>query len=337
MNSSIPHSITKYRDMIDKGVKEAVKNQEGKLGEMVNYHLGYLEDSKDELDGKAVRSSLCLFSTEALGGDPQEALPAAVALELVHNFSLVHDDIQDHSELRRGRESVMKMWGKNQAINAGDGIKDLSMLAFFRLEENCSSDRTNLEAIRAISEHSLRMIEGQVKDLVYSEKEKVTTSEYLNMIEGKTCALLEASFYLGGLYSCIESGLSKLAELGKHLGYIYQIRDDFLGIWGKPEHSGKSAEKDLIEKKKTYPIIYALQNARGKSLEKLEEIYANNGKMSDEQILRVREILDETGAKSGTERIAEEHWNKAKNTLSELDLTEKYSNELEQLDRKSVV
>ncbi len=333
MSASIPESITKYRELVDGGMREVAAGGEGRLKEMVGYHLGYDGDSGGNLEGKAVRSSLCLFTTEALGEEPEKALPAAVSLELVHNFSLVHDDIQDDADVRRGKESVRKIWGEDQAINAGDGLKDLSLLAFSRLGDSKSSPGTRLRAITEISRRSLRMIDGQVKDLLYSERENVGVSEYLEMVGQKTCALLEASFYLGGLYAGAEDKLESLDLLGEHLGYLYQIRDDWLGIWGEPERSGKSAKTDLVEKKKTYPVIYALENAEGSSSEKMHEIYSSGKSMEEREIDTVRAILEETGAKSGTEKLAEKHWEKAEKIIDELDLPEREEKKLERFGK----
>lgn len=333
MSASMPESITKYRELVDKGMREVAAGGEGKLKEMVDYHLGYDGDSGGNLEGKAVRSTLCLFTTEALGEEPEKALPAAVSLELVHNFSLVHDDIQDDADVRRGKESVRKMWGEDQAINVGDGLKDLSLLAFSRFDDSGISAEIRLRSITEISKRSLRMIDGQVKDLLYSERENVGVSEYLEMVGQKTCALLEASFYLGGLYAGAEDKLENLDLLGEHLGYLYQIRDDWLGIWGEPERSGKSAKTDLVEKKKTYPVVYALENAEGNSSEKLEEIYSSGQRMGKERIATVREILEEAGGKAGTEKLAEKHWRKAEGIIDDLDLPEREERKLERFGK----
>ena len=324
----IPGRIKQHRQRVARAIRHYVQNRDGRLHDMIRYHLGFEAiNGSEELKGKAIRSSLALFTADALGVDPEEVVPAAVSLELIHNFSLVHDDIQDDAGKRRGRASVQKKWGPDQAINAGDGLKDLSILALIEMG-NGSSPAKDLAAIDALGNYSLRMIQGQVGDLYYAERKEADVDGYLEMIENKTCALLEAPFHLGAIYAGREE-VDRLTSFGKLLGYVYQIRDDWLGIWGEPEKSGKSADSDLIEKKMSFPVVYAVQNGEGRPLKRLQELYFRNQVLGDSEVEEVRLALEEMGAKRATNRKAEEYWQKARNELKETDLTEWAKSDLE--------
>ncbi len=314
----IPHSLKRYRKQVADRIREFVGRRDGRLHDMIRYHLGFDEEG-GELKGKAIRPSLVLFTTEALGGKPKESLPAAVSLELIHNFSLVHDDIQDDAKARRGRESVQAKWSPDQAINAGDGLKDLSLLALTELGKGSSPEET-LRALNALSRYSLRMIQGQVRDLHYADGKDIDMESYLGMIRDKTCALLQASFHLGAIYAEECDDESALVRFGELLGYVYQIRDDWLGIWGEPEESGKSAKSDLIEKKMSFPVVYALQNGQGPAFSKLKEMYFGQDKLDPEEVDEVRSALEEMDAKESTSEKAEEFWSEAKGELKKTDL-----------------
>lgn len=327
----IPPRLKRYRERVADRIREFVGRRDGRLHDMIRYHLGFDEEG-GELKGKAIRPSLVLFTTEALSGKPKDALPAAVSLELIHNFSLVHDDIQDDAETRRGRESVQAMWNPDQAINAGDGLKDLSLLALTELGDGSSSEET-LRALNALSRYSLRMIQGQVKDLHYADGKDIDMEGYLGMIRDKTCALLQASFHLGAIYSEGCNDESTLIRFGELLGYVYQIRDDWLGIWGEPEESGKSAKSDLIEKKMSFPIVYAVQNGNGTAFSKLKDLYFSQDELGPEEVDEVRLVLEEMDAKEGTNEKAEEFWVEAKEELKKTDLQNWAKSDLEDFGR----
>ena len=317
-SGEVLRSFDSYRQSIDQAILELMQLGEGELFEMMSYHLGYDGSaSSGEYRGKQIRPSLCMFTTEVLGGEASEALPAAVSLELIHNFSLVHDDIQDDDDLRRGRESVQAKWGPEQAINAGDGLKDLSSLALTRLGEG-TQPRKTLAALDALNSYSLRMIKGQVQDLEYATRDNLSVEEYLDLISKKTCSLLEAAFHLGGLYAGTPEIIPDLKTFGRHLGYVYQIRDDWLGIWGEPSKSGKSASTDLYEKKKSYPVVYTLREASPDRKELLQEIYRLPAPLGPEEVEKVRSVLSAEGAREGTQKAAERHWDIAQDKLSTL-------------------
>ncbi|MFW6012917.1 MAG: polyprenyl synthetase family protein [Candidatus Bipolaricaulota bacterium] len=328
----IPASISCHKDLIDESVKGFLAEWDGDLSQMVKYHLGLDGDDKNPtVNGKAVRPCLALFTTEACGGEPEDTLPAAVSLELIHNFSLVHDDIQDNAELRRGKKSLRAIWGDDQAINAGDGIRELACLALTRLGSNSRPEIT-LQALDILCACSYRMIEGQVTDMQFEKSTSISPPEYLEMVEKKTCALLECAFQLGGLYSRL--GFSeKLIQFGRHLGYLYQIRDDYLGIWGNSSKLGKSAENDLLKKKKSYPIVHAFSKAAGSHRKRLAEIYESPDRMKPDEIEEVRDILHSLNVQGDAQQIATEHWTQAREILDDIPFPDWADEEMRKFGR----
>lgn len=325
----IPSELKKYRKKVSNSLESYLDGKEGKTYDMINYHLGFNGEGSDgNLQGKAIRSSLALYTAEALGGDPEAVLPAALSLELIHNFSLVHDDIQDDDRTRRGRPTVQYKWSPDQAINTGDAIKDLSLLVMIDLSPDGGTEKT-LEALGALGKYSLRMIEGQVMDLDYMKRKDVDIDSYLEMICAKTCALLEGAFHLGGIYSPVgKEEIEKLISFGRYLGYVYQIRDDWLGIWGQPEESGKSVLSDIEEKKRSFPVVYALEKGQGKELSRLKELYYREGKLGKDKVEEVREILEEIDASVKTNEWAEKYWNHAERHLQETGMADWAKTEL---------
>ncbi|MCF7890210.1 polyprenyl synthetase family protein [Candidatus Bipolaricaulota bacterium] len=326
----VPSRLKEYREKVSDSIKSYLEGKEGKTYEMINYHLGFNGEGSDgNLQGKAIRSSIALYVTEALGGNPNDALPAALSLELIHNFSLVHDDIQDDDRTRRGRPTVQYKWNPEQAINTGDAIKDLSLLIMTDLSPDENLEKT-LEALNALGKYSLRMIQGQVMDLDYMKRKDIDIDSYLEMIDEKTCSLMEAAFHIGGIYSPVgEEEIEKLISFGKYLGYVYQIRDDWLGIWGQPEESGKSILSDIEEKKRSFPVVYAFQESRDEKLSRLKELYYREGKLGEDKIEEVREILEEVNAAEKTNERAEKYWRDAERQLRETEMADWAKTELE--------
>jgi geranylgeranyl diphosphate synthase type I len=243
--------LERYRTLIAEGLTR-VAGLDGPLGLLVRYPLGLSEaDGRPGpgIGGKLLRPSLVLFSCEALGGKPEKALPLACALELIHNFSLVHDDIQDGDEFRRGRPTAWKVFGLGQAINSGDALLVLALDTALSAD---LPDETKVLAQKALLSATLRMIEGQVLDLS-AEGKPLSVEGYLEMARRKTGALLGCALELGAL----AGGRPDLRELslalGEELGLAFQIRDDILGIWGDPGENGKARGKRSSPKKAVFP------------------------------------------------------------------------------------
>ncbi len=288
------------------------------LHRMLRYHLGW-EDAEGRPTrsegGKALRPTLCLLACEAAGGDWQTALPAAAALELVHNFSLVHDDIQDHDPERRHRPAVWSVWGEAQAINAGDALLALGRLAVLKLgREGVPAERVT-EAARVLDECTLEIVEGQALDISFEERLDVGEDAYLEMIEKKTGALFDCALRLGGLAGADDPAISEaLGRCGRWLGVAFQIRDDMLGVWGAENRTGKPPAADIRNRKKSLPVVYALARAEGATADELRRIYSQP-QLSDSDVSTVLGSLDSVGAQAYCRGVAEEHRERA---LSEL-------------------
>src|SRR5207302_108943 len=223
--------------------QRAGSSQSALLTEMVQYHLG-LRKAGDR-PGKRLRANIALLTCEAFGRRYADALWAAVAVELVHNFSLVFDDVQDHDELRRGRPSVWKVWGTGQAINAGAALEALVTRAVVDLLPARYADRTR-PALALLSETMLGLCRGQVLDLQFEQRVDVGVEEYMEMIALKTAALFECAARLGGIAAGVgDASLEKAGRFGHHLGMAFQVIDDILGVWGSAAQTGKPLGSDL--------------------------------------------------------------------------------------------
>src|SRR5512138_2222607 len=227
--------------------------------EMLTYHMGWTgEGAGSEATGKRIRPLLVLLCTAACGADWQSALPAAVAVELVHNFSLVHDDIQDNSDKRRGRPTVWVKWGAPMAINAGDALFVLSNQAIIDLKGSYPAE-TVVRAAEILHNTCLDLTRGQYLDMSYEKTNELTVEDYWPMVSGKTAALLSACCHIGALLGgADEPKQDAYRSFGHYLGLAFQAEDDILGIWGNEAVTGKSAANDLIEGKKSLPVLAGL-------------------------------------------------------------------------------
>jgi geranylgeranyl diphosphate synthase type I len=293
---------------------------------MMHYHLGWTDDSFSSLGGKSgkrLRPLLCLLSCNAAGGDWHRALPAAVALELTHNFSLIHDDIEDNSPERRHRPTVWSLWGRAHGINTGDGLFVISRLALHRLLEQGVPATTVALAFNILDEACLKLTEGQYLDLAFEAEETVTVQMYLNMISKKTAALIDSATHLGALLATEDRETVENYRLfGHQLGLSFQIVDDVLGIWGEQDVTGKGVGEDIVSKKKSLPVVYALEQGHGE----VREIYAQET-IAPDQVATVVRALDKLGAREYAEALARQHWRLA------LDSLEKTGNHNEGQDR----
>ncbi|MRS02392.1 polyprenyl synthetase family protein [bacterium] len=240
---------------------EQLQDYPAEYQSMLHYQLGWVGgNSGQEAQGKRIRPQLVLLAAHACGADWRKALPAAAAVELVHNFSLIHDDIQDCSQTRRGRETVWVKWGEAQAINAGDAMLTTAQLALFRLQPNLDSGIIN-QAVMLLQTACLKLTRGQYLDIAFEDKNELPMEHYWQMVEGKTGALLAACLGLGSLIGLAnEAQWQGLMDFGSKIGAAFQVQDDWLGIWGKAEQTGKSTISDLVAKKKTYPVLLGIQN-----------------------------------------------------------------------------
>ena len=232
--------------------------------EMLTYHMGWTgEGAGLEATGKRIRPLLVLLSTASCGADWRSALPAAAAVELVHNFSLVHDDIQDNSEKRRGRPTAWVKWGMPMAINIGDALFVMSNQALIDLNRNYPAEIV-VRSAEIFHNTCLELTRGQFLDMSYEERNDLAVEDYWPMISGKTAALLSACCYIGALLGGVdETRQEAYRSFGHYLGLAFQVQDDVLGIWGDEALTGKSAASDLVEGKNSLPVLAGL-DANGK-------------------------------------------------------------------------
>ncbi|NPA91312.1 MAG: polyprenyl synthetase family protein [Chloroflexi bacterium] len=284
---------------------------------MMAYHLGWRDAALKPARvyaGKRVRPLLLLLATEAVEGDISHALPAAAAVEFLHNFSLLHDDVEDRSPTRRGRPTVWSLWGIPQAINVGDGMFALAYQALEGLADHHPAARV-LTAFHLFTETALRLTEGQYLDMGYESRLDVDEQAYVTMIEGKTAALLAASTGLGALLGGAEEGVWRAYyTFGRYVGLTFQIVDDILGIWGDEQKVGKSVLSDILTKKKTYPVVYAL--TRSQVAPVLRELYAGPP-FTERDVPRVVALLEESGAKEAAWAQARRFHERARSALME--------------------
>ncbi|MCK4964408.1 MAG: polyprenyl synthetase family protein, partial [Dehalococcoidia bacterium] len=245
-----------------------------------------------------------LLACEAVGGSWHKALPAAVGMELMHNFSLIHDDIQDDDVERRHRPTVWSIWGKPQAINAGDALATIAGLALLGLAHRGIPAGKQLLTHKLMYEACLTTIEGQYLDISYESRFDILVSDYLEMTERKTAALISHSLEVGALLgSDDEAVIRGLSRVGWNLGLAFQVRDDILGIWGDEKKTGKPWGSDIRHRKKSLPIAYALEKAKGKARRELVDIY-KEGAINDEGVRTVVGILDDVAARGYAHSLA---------------------------------
>lgn len=282
---------------------------------MLHYHMGWLDEAlrpQQGQAGKRVRPVLCLLACEAAGGAVEQALPAAAGIEILHNFSLLHDDIEDDSPTRRGRPTVWKLWGQPQAINAGDGMFALAHLALARLPARGVPTERAFELRQVFDRTCLALTHGQHLDMRFEERLDVTVDEYLAMIKGKTAALIAASTNMGALVAGVDGKTAtSYQDFGHHIGLAFQIQDDILGIWGDADITGKSTSSDIQTRKKSLPVVYGLEKSPA-----LRQLYASD-EIGPDQVAWVEQTLSELGARQMSEALASEHHRKALNALDQ--------------------
>lgn len=323
--------LQRYRPDIEQELKISLSGLQSPLYRMMRYHMGWEDSSGDPAAkpaGKFLRPALALLACEALGGEWKRALPAAAAIELVHNFSLIHDDIQDRSDERRHRATVWKIWGEAQAINAGDAMFSIAYLTALRLHSAGVNPHRTLRAIEIIANACVRLCDGQAMDLLFEQRIDITVNDYLKMIEGKTAALFETSLQLGALLGTEnEEFVREMGLLGREIGLAFQIRDDLLGIWGKPEETGKSAAEDITRKKKSLPVVCAFEQAAGKEKERLIAIYQQQG-ITEQEVEWVIQLLQKLNCCRSAFELMEKYSNTALGRISSLDIPENKKEDL---------
>jgi geranylgeranyl diphosphate synthase type I len=311
--------LSRYRPLVDQALRRVLERpRAGELGHLLRYHLGFdPEGAASSSGGKRLRGLLCLLSAEAVGGETADASPAAAALELLHGFTLLHDDIADQDELRRGRPAVWKVWGVGQALTAGDAMFALANLALGDLH---ASTATLANVLLALNDATLRVCEGQHLDLAYEGRDHLTADDYLTMISLKTAALFSASAAIGAEVG--GGGLAQIDALrrfGQELGMAFQIRDDILGLWGKTRTLGKPVGADLLRNKRSLPILHAL-SLDHPVRDRLRAALA--GGMSRDEAAALSDELEAAGVRTHCEERARDYVARAEAALESVLLQE---------------
>jgi geranylgeranyl diphosphate synthase type I len=321
---------------IEDEMRDVLAGHEGPaqpLYEMLSYHLGL--DKPDGPRGKRMRPLLGLLVYQALTGDHTAALPGAAAVELGHNFSLVHDDIEDADAERRHRPTLWAIWGIPLAINAGDALFALSRLALYRaLDAGTVSEHRMLELMRMYDQTCLSLCEGQFLDISFERRSDVTVDEYMEMIGRKTAALLAASMQAGAILANDDPATAEaFRSFGFSLGLAFQMADDVKGSFWTAAESGKPEAGDIRKRKKTLPLVWALEHAAEADALRLRVIYAADsaGPMPQEQVDEVLAILDRSGARAMAEAEARRYKELALATLAELPIPDAPRAELSSL------
>ena len=332
---SLPTAFNRFRDQIETEIKSLVLEEGFPLYRMMGYHMGWLDEYGEAAEGetgKRIRPTLSLLACEALGGDVKAVLPAAAAVELVHNFSLIHDDIQDGNSERHNRPTVWWVWGPAQAINAGDGMHALARLALLRQTGEGMSPERTLKAVGLLDQACLRLCEGQYLDLTYQERVDISQDAYFKMVEGKTAALISCAAELGAVMSSAEEPVERaIAQFGAKLGTAFQIRDDILDLWGQQD-TGKPLAGDILNKKKSLPIVYAIENASGAERRTLGDVYFKRV-MEPEDIDKIIEVLETLGAREFCQAKADALCDEAIQSLKDAGLTSQQTEGLEAVAR----
>lgn len=304
------HQLSYYQELINQYFNElSVVKEPKNLYEPINYIL--------HLGGKRMRPILTLMATDVFNGDCKKALAAATAVEVFHNFSLVHDDIMDDAPLRRGNETVHEKWNINTGILSGDAMLILAYQHFEEYQPHIFRDLARL-----FSKTALEVCEGQQYDVDFETRDDVTIAEYLKMIEYKTAVLVGAAMKMGAIVAeTSEENANLIYDFGLNLGIAFQLQDDYLDAFGNPETFGKQVGGDIIENKKTYLYLKAIEFSKADEKEQLLHLFSIQPKDSSDKINSVKEIFIKSGSSNATQKAIEDYTLKAFETLEKMNIS----------------
>ncbi|MBG6060723.1 geranylgeranyl diphosphate synthase type II [Flavobacterium sp. CG_9.1] len=304
------HTIYQYQEFLSEYLHSQYETKEPRnLYEPIHYIL--------DLGGKRMRPVLTLMSAEVFDADYKKALPAALAVEVFHNFSLVHDDIMDDAPLRRGQETVHEKWNLNTGILSGDAMLILAYQYFEQYEPLIFRDLAKL-----FSKTALEVCEGQQWDVDFEERTDVTIAEYLKMIQYKTAVLVAAAMKMGAIIAetSVENA-NLIYDFGLNLGLAFQLQDDFLDAFGNPETFGKQVGGDIIENKKTYLYLKAVAFSNEMEAQELKTLFSIQPEDSTDKIERVKALFNSSGASKATQDAIQDFTFKAFQTLDQMNIS----------------
>ncbi|RRO19897.1 polyprenyl synthetase family protein [Saccharopolyspora rhizosphaerae] len=297
-------ALTTSRTMVEPALRAAVDRLPDRMRQVAGYHLGWLDERGNPVRadrGKALRPTLVLLSASSVGGDAADAVPAAVAVELVHNFSLLHDDVMDGDVTRRHRPTTWTVFGNATAILAGDALLSLAadVLASSQHSEAAS-------AVRMLSGAVLGLIDGQNSDLEFETRADVDVAQCQRMAREKTGALLGCACALGALHGGGNSEqITRMRSFGERLGLAFQHVDDLLGIWGDPATTGKPVFSDLRTRKKTLPVVSALTSGTSAG-RRLAKLYYRDSPLISGELAQAAELVTLAGGRAWSQTQADE-------------------------------
>ena len=303
------HSIAQYQEFIAQyAAKQLLVKEPKALYEPVSYIMG--------LGGKRLRPVLTLLAAELFEANYQDALPAALAVEVFHNFSLVHDDIMDAAPLRRGHETVHEKWDVNTGILSGDAMLIMAYRYFESYEP-----QVFYTLVQLFSQTALEVCEGQQWDVDFENRDDVTQPEYLKMIEYKTAVLVATALKMGAIIANTSAHNAQLLyDFGLNLGLAFQLQDDYLDAFGNPETFGKQVGGDIIENKKTYLYLKAIEYAEPNDKMQLTQLFSIHPSDNSNKIESVKNLFNRTGASQATQDAIEMYTQKALQLVEELPL-----------------
>jgi geranylgeranyl diphosphate synthase type II len=305
------HAINQFQDFFISFLeKQTITKEPENLYEPIGYILG--------LGGKRIRPVLTLMTTEVFNGDYKKALPAAMAVEVFHNFSLVHDDIMDDAPLRRGNKTVHEKWDINTGILSGDAMLILAYQYFEQYEPSVF-----MRLAKLFSKTALEVCEGQQWDVDFETRDDVTIPEYLKMIQYKTAVLVAAAMKMGAIVAeASDQNADLIYEFGLNLGLAFQLQDDYLDAFGDPKTFGKQVGGDIIENKKTYLYLKAIAFAEKEESTQLQDLFSNQPEDNTAKIEAVKEIFNNSGASKATHDAIQDFTFKAFETLEKMNIDE---------------
>ena len=332
--TQLPGMFQRYRGEINGALRSRLSRSDLGVYDMLRYYMGWADvDGNPDVatEGKALRPTLCLFACEATGGTVQQAMPAAVALEYIHNFSLIHDDIQDGDATRHHRDTLWAIWGTPRALVAGNILRVVADGSLERLvEEGLLIDRA-LGIAGLLTEAYLEMIEGQYLDISYEGRPDIGMRDYLAMIALKTGALIRCSLTLGAAVGTRDAAtIEAFRACGTSLGYVFQIRDDVLGVWGDEETTGKPVGADVRRKKNSFPVVHAMFRAEERDRQLVMDIYRKET-LTDSDVATVLDVMEAVDTRGHAQSLAAEHCDRALEALAGVELDPDMRRDVEEL------
>jgi geranylgeranyl diphosphate synthase, type I len=313
-----------FDGLIEPYLREAVAALDGAaplLAGMARYHLGAVDADLAPLPpgavdrGKRIRPAVALLAAGAAGGDPALAAPLGAAIELLHNFTLIHDDIQDESPTRRHRPTIWSVWSVGQAINAGDALFAAAHLPLYRLIDGGAPSSLALRVLEGFDRMTIAIVTGQTLDLGFEGRADVMPADYLGMIDGKTAAIVRFAAWAGALLGgADEAAAERFAAFGCAVGLGFQVQDDLLGVWGETLRTGKAPADDIRRRKQSLPILLLRERSDAATRAELAARYAAPA-IDREGVARVLDLLEKANVRSAVEAQVAAFHDEAKSAL----------------------